>query len=720
MPKDFKKIIVLLIVLFSCVKKPQYFNLNTKTSNFIKEEFIPWDQKFPNFDASIDETTLNNLEFNLLTEQDENKKNNLRFYLAYAYYTKEIYPERALAHFEYLILTNFIAKDYVYYYLGVLYRNKNENERAKNLFLTLIKEYPTSTKLIRSYYQLASIYFNQNQINDAKIYLEKLLDNPNLTKSEQENVYTMLIDIHTRFVNEIEKKHVCRLIMQDKKIAMDFLAKFCSGIVFFENEFAEAEFYLDRTNYTEAKKLYEKYLFIESDPDERLKTLKKLAFTYRKLADTNKEIELLSKLREIEKNIDIEERFAILNIKQNKDKEAIEILLKAHKDFIGEATASDLLFYIAKIYFRNQDYANAINYYKTLIENYPNSTYYNDALFELGLIFYIKNDFASCTNIFSKISDKDAFLYWKGKCLLALNKNEETQIEFQKIRAHSPDTYYALLSQEKLKINSGLYIEKNFNAKYVTRTPKLAENELGHLSKAELFAQLGINFHVDQELNLVVNISSNAQFMYYIGVIYYMAELYHKAIRKVINLKQEQNIIPSNLMAIKYPLAYFKEIEEIAKKYNFDPYVILSIAKQESIFQTNAVSNSGALGLLQIMPSLGETISQKLNMKKFSNFSLIDPKININISIYHLKELFTIFNNNLILVLSGYNAGITITKKWAEQIKIEDPEAFVEMIPYKETRTYIKLILTNYINYQKLYKNNTKGLNLNNFINFKP
>jgi tetratricopeptide (TPR) repeat protein len=602
----------------------------------------------------------------------------------------------------------------------VLYRNKNENDRAKNIFLSLTKEYPTSTKLMRSYYQLASIYFNQNQINDAKNYLEKLLDNSTLTKSEQENVYTMLIDIHTRYLNELEKKHVCRSVMQDMKITMDFLTKLCTGIIFFENEFAEAEFYLDRKNYYDAKKLYEKYLFIESDPDEKLKTLKKLSFIYRKLSDTEKEIELLTKLRELEKNIDIEERFAILNIKKNKDQDAIDILLKAYKDFIGEATTSDLLFYIAKIYFRNQDYANAINYYKTLIETYPNSTYYSDALFELGLIFYIKNDYASCVNIFSKIPDKDAFLYWKGKCLLALNKSEEAKIEFQKIIERSRDSYYALLSQEKLKINSGLVSEKNFNAKYITRIPKLTEQEREHLSKAELFTQLGINSHVDSELSLIVNNAANRQFSYYIGVLYYMAGLYNKAIRKVINLKQEQNIIPSNVITIKYPLAYFKEIEEIAKKYNIDPYLVLSIARQESIFQADAVSISGALGLLQIMPSLGETIASKLNMKKFVNFSLIDPKINITMSIYHLKELFAIFNNNLVLILSGYNAGITITKKWAEQIKIQDTEVFLEMIPYKETRTYIKLILTNYINYQKLYKNSTQALNLNNFTNFKP
>ena len=146
-----------------------------------------------------------------------------------------------------------------------------------------------------------------------------------------------------------------------------------------------------------------------------------------------------------------------------------------------------------------------------------------------------------------------------------------------------------------------------------------------------------------------------------------------------------------------------RNIKQTASSYQLDPYLIWSIMREESHFNPYAESRAGARGLMQIIFSTGEWIAQKLNYKEFEYDLLFQPRFNIELGCWYLKFLQEKFNQNNILMISGYNAGPSITDKWVETIDMSDMDFFVENIPYKETTEHIKKVIRSYLIYKIIY-----------------
>ncbi|MDR2066296.1 MAG: lytic transglycosylase domain-containing protein [Endomicrobium sp.] len=144
----------------------------------------------------------------------------------------------------------------------------------------------------------------------------------------------------------------------------------------------------------------------------------------------------------------------------------------------------------------------------------------------------------------------------------------------------------------------------------------------------------------------------------------------------------------------KNPYDYY--IYEYSNSFNVDPILIKAIMKKESNLNVNAISSKGAVGLMQLMPKTAREISKELKVPNLSISSLKEPKTNIMFGVYYVSKLLNHYNNNLILALSAYNAGIGNVDKWYKQktdLKIKD-------IPFNETKNYVKSIIFTY----KVYK----------------
>ena len=108
---------------------------------------------------------------------------------------------------------------------------------------------------------------------------------------------------------------------------------------------------------------------------------------------------------------------------------------------------------------------------------------------------------------------------------------------------------------------------------------------------------------------------------------------------------------------------------------------------------------------MQIMPRTGQQFVKNLKAHK-----LYEPKINVKIGAKFLKNLLKKFEGNFIFALAAYNAGLGNVSRWIKTIPFsEDMLANIEMIPFKETRNYVKLIYRNYFFY-KFKEGNTQTL----------
>jgi len=106
--------------------------------------------------------------------------------------------------------------------------------------------------------------------------------------------------------------------------------------------------------------------------------------------------------------------------------------------------------------------------------------------------------------------------------------------------------------------------------------------------------------------------------------------------------------------------------------------------------------------LMQIIFSTGEWIAQKINLEEFNDEMLFAPEINIDLGCWYIDYLEERFSDDLILVISGYNAGPGTTSKWLEQYDRSNLDSFVENIPYAETREHIKKVIKSYRMYKRL------------------
>jgi len=136
-----------------------------------------------------------------------------------------------------------------------------------------------------------------------------------------------------------------------------------------------------------------------------------------------------------------------------------------------------------------------------------------------------------------------------------------------------------------------------------------------------------------------------------------------------------------------YPLKYKDHITEASELYNVDKVLIASVINAESSFKPNAVSNKGAIGLMQVMPSTGEWVAKKMSVE-WGDEILYDPRTNILIGTYYLNYLLNKFND-VTTALIAYNAGEGKVAVWLS----ENDTTTLTSCPYPVTNRYVKKVM---------------------------
>lgn len=164
-------------------------------------------------------------------------------------------------------------------------------------------------------------------------------------------------------------------------------------------------------------------------------------------------------------------------------------------------------------------------------------------------------------------------------------------------------------------------------------------------------------------------------------------------------------IFKDKLLKIMYPKTYSEIVTIYEEEYGVEENLIYAVIKAESNFKINAVSNRGALGLMQLMEETASDVAKKANIDiDFENIKeeLLNPGNNINIGTKYLSQLLEKYKNKEV-ALAAYNAGIGTVNKWIEEGTIKEDGSDIEKIPYKETNNYVRKILRDYNIYEKLY-----------------
>ncbi len=145
------------------------------------------------------------------------------------------------------------------------------------------------------------------------------------------------------------------------------------------------------------------------------------------------------------------------------------------------------------------------------------------------------------------------------------------------------------------------------------------------------------------------------------------------------------------------PPAYPRAVLDAADAEHVDPYLLWSLMLQESAFDAGARSRAGAIGLLQLMPAT----ASRLAGHPVTADSLVDPERNVRLAAHYVAGLLREFHEPR-AVMAAYNAGEDVVRRWiAARPSVDD--LWVELIPYKETRDYVKSVYTTWRQYGAVY-----------------
>jgi len=144
---------------------------------------------------------------------------------------------------------------------------------------------------------------------------------------------------------------------------------------------------------------------------------------------------------------------------------------------------------------------------------------------------------------------------------------------------------------------------------------------------------------------------------------------------------------------IRFPTAHLNQISSNARQQKVDPSWAYAVVRQESAFASDAHSPVGAMGLMQIMPSTGRLIARDLNTRLRNKMQLLDVNTNIRFGISYLRKVMNRFDDNTVLATAAYNAGSQRVKSWLPKDEQISPDRWIENVPFKETRNYLKQVL---------------------------
>ncbi len=394
-----------------------------------------------------------------------------------------------------------------------------------------------------------------------------------------------------------------------------------------------------------------------------------------------------------------------------------------------------------RMYERGQDLENAALTWERLADQYPASNLVPLSLFWGGIARYRSGnldlalvDFQRSLLLSTASEDQARAYFWIGKIQQSLGNTPEAQTAWQQAATIDPTGYYSERAQDLLLGRDYFEPPASYHLTYDAATERAEaetwmrvvfglppDTNLGspgvllddpRLQRGTALWELG--FYDDARLefeDLRQAVSENSADCYRLGNYLLDLGLYRSAVfahRQVLTLagmdtQAETLSAPRYFNHVRYGPYYADLIIPIAQYHDLHPLLLISIIRQESLFEGFVRSGAGARGLMQIIPSTGETLAASIGWPlDYTADDLYRPYVSITYGAHYLDLNRDRFNRNYYAALAAYNGGPGNAAIWLE-LAGNDPDLLVEIIRFEETRTYIRSIYEIFAMYRNLY-----------------
>jgi len=380
------------------------------------------------------------------------------------------------------------------------------------------------------------------------------------------------------------------------------------------------------------------------------------------------------------------------------------------------------------IWYEDQgEFQKAVQAYQRAADLAGSSRIRFKVLWHQGWLHYQEEDFQKAHQVFVHMLKQAKgrrweaqAQYWAGRSLANLGLHEKAQKHYRRVFQEFPMTYYGQLSQtrlssERVDLRRGQHVALQ-ELKVSSSTRALLDQDR-HYKKAKELAILGLMEEATGELlHVSQTFRSTPGALFDIAVQLREVKAYDQALliaKRHFRDSVERQRVPrtSALWSMAYPNGYLPTIQQYADS-QVDPYLIAGIIREESLFNPQALSPVGAIGLMQLMPATAQRVANRIGLPSIEREDLFSGEFNIQLGVQYVGQLLMKNEGNVIRVIAAYNAGPNAVKRWVSKNGHREADEFVELISYKETRRYVKRVLTSYHVYRDLYSTRCSGSSL--------
>lgn len=392
------------------------------------------------------------------------------------------------------------------------------------------------------------------------------------------------------------------------------------------------------------------------------------------------------------------------------------------------------VFALGRIAENEADLNLAREFYSTYLKRFADQENFEEALMALVLIHVdrgeweealgpLENLIAQQTALSPDARSTGALsfaLFWAGRIYLEKGLLHDAGEHWRRVASEYYSTYYGAMGHYLLEKLTGQRL-----ALQPSRTPPFRMHDLREafapvdrqkIRRVEALMRLGLSSEAVCEFEEVDLADGKPEKLLVKALMMHAAGHWLDAIKAYDALPRTfRSTLAQGFERILFPKRYDADVRGLAQKADVDPDLVLAIIRQESVFNPMARSPVGAMGLMQLMPDTAALELKRLppnylpheerrliHQRLRNPLNLLVAETNLTLGVHHVRSLLQKYKSP-VYVLSAYNASPSAAQKWMSTIPTKDVLAFIEKIPYKETRAYVKLVLRNYFYYKRWY-----------------
>jgi len=626
--------------------------------------------------------------------------------------------------------------DYIRLWTGEALLNLGDAKQAAEMFESIPQAVPDSYLLTKVAYRAGEAWYQASSCPEAMAWFAKAVElndkEPGTPKALLRRAACQLRENNILEGRETLKQLWVRFAYSaEAKEAEALLASNLGGepwVVQANERLARAQVYLGQAFHAEAIEELRKFLAADLQSPRRAEAKLKLGIAQVRLKQYDQAQETFRALAKdgVTESREASVWLARVYLRQGEGDKLIDLARTLPTSSLSAEQKGQVTLF-AGIWLEDQGrFDDAIVRYRQVAKVGEPASQRAEARWRVGWVYYRMARYREAGDELRLLADQHdsdfepQALYWMGRTA-ELTQEPHAHDVYVQLCQRFVYTYYCQLARERIDIPLPEALASESISATVPLnggTPANDEVTRSVSSRAEIEQQsayrraiqlktLGLDSDAARELaGLTDRYSRDPDVLMALATMLNEVGAYHHALRLARarfrdKLERTGGVVDPSLWKVAYPTGLLPTIKGQGAR-GVDPYLVAAIIREESQYDWRAVSRVGAIGLMQVMPATANNVAQRLGLPAVGRDDLFDQETNIRIGVHYVEQLLEQFSGNVAYTIASYNAGPMAVGNWIALHRGRSQDEFVELIPYLETRQYVKRVLRSYREYIRL------------------